>query len=127
MILLMKIIKAAYRGLCSRILISRFLFCHYFHSVHILSLISIKSQSKGDTVMQIDSKMLNRLLAMNDEQLGKMIQKIAAESGIDPAELGINPQSIESVRSALGSIGDDELEGINRLYEDYRKGKHNQL
>lgn len=76
--------------------------------------------------MQIDSKMLKRLLAMNDEQLGLMIQKIAAESGIDPAELGINPQNIESVRSALGSIGDDELEGINRLYEDYRRGKRNQ-
>lgn len=73
--------------------------------------------------MQIDSKMLKRLLAMNDEQLGQMIQKIAAESGIDPAQLGINPQSIESVRAALGSIGDDELEGINRLYEDYRRSK----
>lgn len=76
--------------------------------------------------MQIDSKMLNKLLAMNDEQLGQVIQKIAAESGIDPAQLGINPQNIESVRSALGSIGDDELEGINRLYEDYRRGKREQ-
>ena len=73
--------------------------------------------------MQIDERMLKRLLAMNDEQLGQMIQKIAAESGIDPAQLGINPQNIESVRSALGSIGEDELEGINRLYEDYRRGK----
>ena len=53
--------------------------------------------------MQIDERMLKRLLAMNDEQLGQMIQKIAAETGIDPAQLGINPQSIESVRSALGS------------------------
>ena len=75
--------------------------------------------------MQIDERMLQRLLAMNDEQLGQMIQKIAAESGIDPAQLGINPQNIESVRSALGSIGEDELEGINRLYEDYRRGKGN--
>ena len=74
--------------------------------------------------MQIDTRMLKRLLAMNDEQLGQMIQKIAAESGIDPAQLGINPQNIESVRSALGSIGDEELEGINRLYEDYRRGKN---
>ncbi len=73
--------------------------------------------------MQIDERMLKRLLAMNDEQLGQMIQKIAAETGIDPAQLGINPQSIESVRSALGSIGEDELEGINRLYEDYRRSK----
>lgn len=73
--------------------------------------------------MQIDSKMLNRLLAMNDEQLGQVIQKIAAESGIDPAQLGINPQNIESVRAALGSVGDDELEGINRLYEDYKRNR----
>ena len=77
--------------------------------------------------MQIDERMLKRLLAMNDEQLGLMIQKIAAETGIDPAQLGINPPSIESVRSALGSIGDEELEGINRLYEDYRRNKRNQL
>jgi hypothetical protein len=77
--------------------------------------------------MQIDERMLKRLLAMNDEQLGQMIQKIAAETGIDPAQLGINPQSIESVRSALGSIGDEELEGINRLYEDYRRNKRNKL
>lgn len=76
--------------------------------------------------MQIDERMLKRLLAMNDEQLGQMIQKIAAESGIDPAQLGINPQNIQSVRSALGSIGDDELEGINRLYDDYRRGKREQ-
>ena len=76
--------------------------------------------------MQIDERMLKRLLAMNDEQLGLMIQKIAAETGIDPSQLGINPQSIESVRSALGSIGEDELEGINRLYEDYRRNRRNQ-
>lgn len=73
--------------------------------------------------MQIDERMLKKLLSMNDEQLGQMIQKIATESGIDPAQLGINPQNIESVRSALGSIGEDELEGINRLYDDYRRGK----
>ena len=77
--------------------------------------------------MQIDERMLKRLLAMNDEQLGQMIQKIAVETGIDPAQLGINPQSIESVRSALGSIGEDELEGINRLYEDYRRNQRKQL
>lgn len=77
--------------------------------------------------MQIDERMLKRLLAMNDDQLGQMIQKIAVETGIDPTQLGINPQSIESVRSALGSISEDELEGINRLYEDYRRNKRNQL
>ena len=76
--------------------------------------------------MQIDERMLKRMMTMSDEQLGQMIQKIAAETGIDPAQLGINPQSIESVRSALSSIGDDELEGINRLYEDYRRGKQDQ-
>ena len=46
--------------------------------------------------MQIDQKTLARLLAMNDAQLGTVIEKIAAEAGIDPALLGLNPKNIES-------------------------------
>ena len=53
--------------------------------------------------MQIDQKMLNRLLSMNDEQLGTIIQNIANESGIDSAQLGLNPNTLQAFvkRSAL--------------------------
>lgn len=73
--------------------------------------------------MKLDRNMLNRLLAMNDEQLGALIQKIASESGIDPSVLGINPANIQSIRKALGSATDDDLQKLNLLYDDYRKNR----
>ncbi len=73
--------------------------------------------------MQIDQKMLNRLLNMNDEQLGAMIAKIAGESGIDPTMLGLNPQSIQSIRAALGSATDADLQQLNAVYDSYKQQK----
>lgn len=73
--------------------------------------------------MQLDQKMLNRLLAMNDEQLGALIGQIASEAGIDPAELGLQPQNIASIRQALGNATDADLEKLNRIYEDYRQNR----
>ncbi len=73
--------------------------------------------------MQLDQKMLNRLLAMNDEQLGALIGQIASEAGIDPAELGLQPQNIASIRQALGNATDADLEKLNRVYEDYRQNR----
>lgn len=73
--------------------------------------------------MQIDQKTLSRLLSMDDAQLGAVIQKIATEAGIDPAQLGLNPDSIESVRRALGSATDADLAQMNALYQSYRQGK----
>ena len=71
--------------------------------------------------MQIDQKMLNRLLTMNDEQLGNLIQEIAREAGIDPAALGMNPQNIADVRRALGSATDGDIQKMNEVYEEYRR------
>ena len=51
--------------------------------------------------MQIDKKMLDRLLGMNDDQLGDLIRRIATESGIDPAVLGISTENIAAIRAAL--------------------------
>lgn len=73
--------------------------------------------------MQIDQKMLNRLLSMNDAQLGEMIQKIASESRIDPAVLGLNPDNIQSVRRALGSATEADLDQLNAIYESYRQNR----
>ncbi len=73
--------------------------------------------------MQIDQRMLNRLLAMNDAQLSEVIKTVAAESGIDAAQLGINPNNIASIRQALGSATQADLAQFNALYESYRNQK----
>lgn len=71
--------------------------------------------------MQLDQKMLNRLLAMNDDQLGAIIGEIAREAGIDPTELGLNPQNIAGIRQALGSATDEDLQKMNAVYEEYHR------
>ena len=74
--------------------------------------------------MQIDRKKLDRILELNDEQLSELVRTIAAEAGVDPAALGLNPQNIQSVRQALGSATDRDLQMLNGIYEDYRKNRH---
>lgn len=73
--------------------------------------------------MQLDKHMLNRLMTMNDDQLTAFIQRIAAESGIDPAMLGINPESIQSIRQALGNATDEDIKQLNLVYEEYNQNR----
>ena len=73
--------------------------------------------------MQLDRKMLDRLLNLNDDQLGELIKSIAAEAGIDPAQLGLNPDNIHSIRQALGSATDQDLSQLNDVYHSYKQNR----
>lgn len=73
--------------------------------------------------MQIDQKMLNRILTMNDEQLAELIKTIAAEAGIDPAMLGLNPNNVAQIRQALGSATKEDLQQLNSVYDSYRQSR----
>lgn len=66
--------------------------------------------------MQINRESLNKLLSLNDFQLKMMINRLAAQSGIDPAQFNIDPSSIESIRKALSSATDADLERIAKQY-----------
>lgn len=73
--------------------------------------------------MQIDKKMLDRLLGMNDDQLGDLIRRIAAESGIDPTMLGISTENIAAIRTALSNADSQDLAQYNQIYDAYRKNR----
>lgn len=73
--------------------------------------------------MQLDRNMLNKLLTMNDDQLAALIKSIAAESGLDPSLIGLNSENIQSLRQALGSASDEDLERLNGVYQDYSKNR----
>ena len=73
--------------------------------------------------MQLDQKMLNRLLTMNDEQLAALVTQIASEAGIDPSALGLHPQNITELRQALGSATEEDLQKLNLVYEEYRRNR----
>ena len=76
--------------------------------------------------MKLDKRMVNRLLSLNDEQLGAVIKSIAEEAGIDPSVLGLNPGNIQSIRQALGMAREEDLAQMGEIYDNYRKGSKNQ-
>ena len=71
--------------------------------------------------MQIDREALNKLLNLNDRQLKTIMQRLAAESGIDPAQFNIDPNSIESIRTALRTASDEDLQRVAEQYEANRQ------
>ncbi len=72
--------------------------------------------------MQINRENLDKLLSLNDRQLKNMIARIATQSGIDPADYNIDTNSIESIRSVLGSATDADLQRIAEQYENGKRG-----
>jgi hypothetical protein len=73
--------------------------------------------------MQINREGLDKLLSMNDFQLKMIISKLAAQSGIDPAQFNIDPNSIESIRRVLSSATDSDLERIAEQYASNQRNK----
>ena len=66
--------------------------------------------------MQIDKKALENLLALNDKQLLTIINRLVTSSGIDPADYNIDPASVSSIRAAIRSASDEDLERIVKQY-----------
>jgi hypothetical protein len=71
--------------------------------------------------MQINRENLEKLLSLNDRQLKVIVQRLAAQSGIDPKALNIDTGSIESIRRALSSATDADLTRIAEQYERNKK------
>lgn len=72
--------------------------------------------------MQINRENLDKLLSLNDFQLKMIVNKIAAQGGIDPSQFNIDTNSIESIRRVLGSATDED---IKRIAEQYANGTLN--
>lgn len=73
--------------------------------------------------MQLDKRMLERLLLLNDAQLSAVIERIATEAGISPSQLGLSTENINGIRRALGSASEKDMEQWNAIYESYKNGQ----
>ena len=67
--------------------------------------------------MQIDKKALEGLLALNDKQLSVMINRLLAQSGIDPSAFNVDPRDVSSIRAAISGASDADLQRIVDQYE----------
>lgn len=70
--------------------------------------------------MQLDRNAINRLLAMNDDQLKTMIRVLAENSGLDLSSFQIHPSDVDSIRRALAGATDADLA---RAAEQLRSAK----
>lgn len=59
--------------------------------------------------MKLDRRMLNRLLAMNDVQLRAVIDKLAADYGLDLSAFQVKEGDMEGLRRAIRNASDEDL------------------
>ena len=64
--------------------------------------------------MQLDRKMLDRLLALNDRQLQIVIDKLVSDYGLDLSGFQVREGDMASLRRAIRIASDEELLSITR-------------
>ena len=62
--------------------------------------------------MQLDRKMLDRLLALNDRQLEAVVERLAREYGFDLSRFQVREGDMESLRRAIRNASDADLLSI---------------
>ncbi len=73
--------------------------------------------------MKLDRKAIERLLALNDAQLGALIQRLAGDNGINLAGVNIRPDDLASVRRALALATDEDIATAAGQIEQLRRDK----
>ena len=73
--------------------------------------------------MQLNPQTLKSLLSMNDDQLAAVVKALAAEAGINAKALSLDADRMRELRGALGSVTNEDLSGLSKLYDDFRRGK----
>ena len=73
--------------------------------------------------MQLDQKNLDRLLSLSDRQLEDMIKKIGKDGGVDLATFHITSTDAQSIRRALRSFTNADIERANAALAAYRNDK----
>lgn len=68
--------------------------------------------------MQINKKTLEGLLALNDKQLMALASGLAAKSGIDLGDFCVDASDAASIRRALATVTDEDVE---RIVEQYKR------
>ena len=83
---------------------------------------NISITRNGGEAVKIDKKLLDKVLTLNDDQLWKAIQLVAAKSGLNTAKDIKRPQDMSKIRNTLSQINDED---ISRITELLKKGKSN--
>ena len=62
--------------------------------------------------MELNKAGLERLLALNDAQLIRVLSSLAAEYGIDTSGLSLGKKDIEKLRAVLSAATDEDIKNF---------------
>lgn len=68
--------------------------------------------------MQLDRKTINKLLALNDDQLRTFIRNLAERQGLDLSAFALSVNDIAGIRRVLAEADDETL---RRIAEQFGK------
>lgn len=75
--------------------------------------------------MKLDKRALERLLALSDDQFMQVVEKLAAESGIDLGAMNIGKGDLARLRAALRGADDEDVERMKRQFGQFGKNGRN--
>lgn len=62
--------------------------------------------------MNFDRNSLKKLLALNDDELAKVISEIALEAGVNPSSFSVKKADLAKVRTLLSMASDKEISDL---------------
>lgn len=72
--------------------------------------------------MKIDKKAVDMLSSLPDDSLWRVICSLGASSGLDLSGVSVTPAQLDKVRTALGSLTDDDISRAVEILDKF-KGK----
>ena len=75
--------------------------------------------------MKLDKQALERLLALSDDQFMQVVEKLAAESGINLSAMNIGKGDLARLRAALRGADDEDVERMKRQFGQFGKNGRN--
>lgn len=75
--------------------------------------------------MKVDKEKLDKLLAMNDEELWEQIRRIAQDHGISLPSRAPEPSEMQKLRGAVSHGARVNLARAIKIINDHKKGQEN--
>lgn len=73
--------------------------------------------------MKLDKRALERLMALDDDQLMRVVEKLAADSGVNLGAMNITKEDLARLRAALGGANDRDAERLTRQFGQMQMSK----
>lgn len=71
--------------------------------------------------MRIDKNAVNRLSALSDDKLWRVICALGSSSGIDLSTVKVSPKELDKVRLAMSQLTDDDIERATEIISTCKK------